>query len=156
LRTFTDGLSSGADPIAVYRNGTAIDEVELNATLLDFNGTVDVSEVLRLPAAISPSSLSGGGSSNNYAPTGHATANTFRLTSGGAHSLTGIAGGVAGRRLTICNIGNNPISLLDENGSSSAANRIRCTGAGRSIPENGSVDLWYDGDSSRWRVIAYD
>lgn len=142
-------LSGATTVLAFNRSGVAAAGAVLSTDL-------EISETLRLPGAISPSSLSGGGTTNNYAPTGHADAAVFRLTSGGAHSITGIAGGVAGRRLTICNIGNNAISLLDDNAGSTAANRIRCTGAGRSIPENGAVDLWYDGTSSRWRVIAYD
>jgi hypothetical protein len=105
---------------------------------------------------ITPTELGGGSSTDNYAPTGHATASVWRLSSGGAASLTGLAGGVDGRCLRLVNIGDFTITLLDENASSTAANRIRTVGAGRQIGENGGIDLWYDGTSNRWRVIEHE
>jgi hypothetical protein len=80
----------------------------------------------------------------------------MRLSSAGAASLTGIAGGAAGRVVRIFNVGSNSITLLDENAGSTAANRIRTPGAGRSIAENGSVTIWYDSTSSRWRVLTHE
>jgi hypothetical protein len=43
IRTRTDADGLGNTAVAIRRTGTTVDEVELNATLLDFNGTADIS-----------------------------------------------------------------------------------------------------------------
>lgn len=43
LDTYTDADAFGATAIAIDRNGTTVTEIELNATLLDFNGSLDLS-----------------------------------------------------------------------------------------------------------------
>jgi hypothetical protein len=117
---------------------------------------VEVLENLIINSIITPTILGGGSTTDNYAPTGHATAGVWRLSSAGAASITGISGGVDGRHLRVVNIGDHPITFLDDNAGSTAANRIRTVGAGRQIQENGGVDLWYDGTSNRWRVIEHE
>lgn len=43
LQTQTDDELTSGNPLILTRTGTAVTEIELNATTLDFNGTVDVS-----------------------------------------------------------------------------------------------------------------
>jgi hypothetical protein len=121
-----------------------------------FSGSRTLAAARFETAVISPTQLAGGSSTDNYAPTGFSTCNVMRLSSAGAASLTGIAGGAAGRVVRIFNVGSNSITLLDENAGSTAANRIRTPGAGRSIAENGAVTIWYDSTSSRWRVLTHE
>lgn len=48
LRTRTDTNGTGQSAIVIGRTGTTVDEIELNATLLDFNSNLDVSGSLVL------------------------------------------------------------------------------------------------------------
>lgn len=104
---------------------------------------------------ISPSALSAGDSAD-YAPTGLSTCNVMRLSASGAASITGLTGGASGRRISVFNVGTTySISLVDESGGSTAANRFKTNnGADVVIYPGGGVDIWYDGTSSRWRVIS--
>ena len=103
---------------------------------------------------ITPTELGGGSSTNNYAPTGHATATIWRISSAGNATLTGMAGGVSGRRVLLVNIGDYTITILDDSASSTAGNRFRTNATGEQITENGAVEVWYDGTSSRWRCLT--
>lgn len=169
-----DNLGSGTVPDARFPatlpalNGsllTALDADNIDAgTLAVARLPADISQDTEFSAGhtlsadryetgvISPTQLGGGSTTHDYAPTNFATCNVIRLDAAGAASITGFAGGAAGRLIRLYNIGSFNITLLDENVGSVAANRIRTTGAGRSIPENGSVTIWYDGVSNRWRV----
>ena len=112
---------------------------------LDVNGAVAFSN------DISPASI--GASQNNYAPTGHATAAVMRLTASGAFNITGLAGGVDGRIVTLMNIGSSTITLTNEDAASTAANRF-ALGASLAIAASKSVVLIYDSTSSRWREFS--
>ena len=105
---------------------------------------------------ISPTAFSG--NVNDYAPTGFATASVVRLTAGNSgRSITGLAGGAAGRRVTLINVtatSNQKFTLTHADSNSSAANRFACPSATNFIiTNNGSAELWYDGTSSVWRVL---
>lgn len=90
---------------------------------------------------------------NDYAPTGHGTVRTLRLNTDASRNLTGLAGGSAGRCLRIVNNGVNNLVLVHNSGSSTAGNRFLCPNAANvTIPQGGSVALWYDGSSAAWRV----
>ena len=104
-------------------------------------------------ATVSPASI--GANQNNYNATGVATAAHVRLTSSGAFDVTGLAGGVANRRLLVTNIGANTLTLKHESGSSTAANRFIGPGAADFLLTAGlTKELIYDGTSSRWRVVG--
>lgn len=97
------------------------------------------------------------GTLNDYSPTGLSVASVLRLTTAGATILTGLSGGVEGRKLTIENIGNSPIVFVGNNSlglsaGSTAANRIITPNWSWSLWPNGTVDLIYDGSVSRWRL----
>ena len=99
---------------------------------------------------ITPTALAA--NTDNWAPTGLATASVIRVSASGAFQLTGITGGVDGRVLTLLNVGANTITLMNDV-TSTAANRF-LLGANLSVAANQSVTLLYDATASRWRMVA--
>lgn len=102
----------------------------------------------------SPAALATG-DNDDYSPTNLASAIVLRLTGdAGGSNLTGIAGGSAGRTLVIFNVGSPDITVVHEDTGSAAPNRIVLPNSTASvvIRDNGSMTLWYDAGSSRWRV----
>ncbi|MFK7748666.1 MAG: hypothetical protein AB8B65_09760 [Kordia sp.] len=78
--------------------------------------------------------------------------------SGGAQTVTftGIAGGVDGRYIILySNDANLGITLIGENGASTAANRITVgSGTGSvNVTNYSSISLLYVGSISRWIII---
>lgn len=117
--------------------------------------TGGISGQIILNGTLSPAALSGG-NNNNYNPTSLSDASIVRLnTAGGSPFLTGVAGGTGGRILHLWNIGGDTIAVTNQDGSSTAANRI-ITGSGATVnvATNQCITLAYDGVDSRWRLIA--
>lgn len=80
----------------------------------------------------------------------------WRLSSDASRNISGIAGGVNGRHLYIYNAGEFDILLLNDDGSSAAANRIiTLAGGNLTITPNHWVQLIYDATTPRWRVVNY-
>lgn len=144
-------LTTGALPDARLSSNVALLDGSVFTGAVDLDGATYLSASWGLDAVISDSFSA---QQDDYAPTGHATANVWRLTPTGAQNISGIAGGVAGRRISIFNLGSSQITFQDESASSTAANRIRTSGAGLAVTEQGGVELWYDGTSSRWRIVS--
>jgi hypothetical protein len=91
---------------------------------------------------------------NDYAPTGLATASGMRLSaSGAARNITGLTGGEGGRIMLVHNVGTLDLILKDEAAGSTAANRFALN-ADVTLKADQSTLLQYDGTSSRWRVIG--
>ncbi len=109
------------------------------------------SKSFALAGVLSPSSFST--TQNNYNPANLATANTLRLTTSADATITGIAGGVVGRLLTIYNVGAFKISFTKQSGSSTAANRFAIDNDVLLKPDT-AVVLQYDATSERWRVAG--
>lgn len=108
---------------------------------------------------ISPAAITG--SVDNYNPTdldigGLPHAQVIRQDLSAAATLTGLAGGVAGRMIILVNIDPAFELTLAHDVTSTAANRFECPGqADVILAEEGSAAiLWYDGTTSRWRVIS--
>lgn len=99
---------------------------------------------------ITPTALSG--NVNDYAPTGLSAAGWIRQDGGAAdRTITGLTGGVAGRRMIITNIGSTNVLILSNNsGSSSAANRFLMP-ADTTLAVNASMALIYDGVANLWK-----
>lgn len=114
-------------------------------------GTTNISEAVKLSGIISPSQITG--DQNNYAPTGHADASVFRLSTDASRNITGLAGGVAGRFVFVHNVGAQNVVLKDESASSTAANRFALT-ADLTLAADAVTILQYDGTSSRWRAVS--
>jgi hypothetical protein len=88
---------------------------------------------------------------NNYSPTGLSDATGMRLDTNAARTITGIATGGANRSLKLVNIGANPIVLVSESASSTAANRFAFVLGAILLMPNAGIELQYDETSSRWR-----
>ena len=102
---------------------------------------------------ISPTALAA--NTDNYAPTGIATAITLRISASSAVDLTGIAGGatmIDGRELILINIGTTNTITLKNDVTSTAANRFLLN-ADFALAANMACKLVYDGTSSRWRKL---
>lgn len=86
-----------------------------------------------------------------------AVGSCFNLsTSGGARSLTGIAGGTEGRVIQLVNVGGDYIYLLNESASSLAQDRILTalpSGQTFNLAPNMSVFLSYNNVVNRWLVL---
>jgi len=125
---------------------------------IDFKtGTVTVGGALQTTNTVTPAALSA--SQNDYAPSGHANANLFRLDPNGNTPavITGLAGGVAGRRITIMRIAgtSGTIQFTNESASSTAANRFMASGASWALSTTlVALDFIYDGTLSRWVPIG--
>lgn len=104
--------------------------------------------------AITPATIAG--QQNDYEPAGAAGAAIWRLSAASpGHTITGLAGGFAGRVLVIANVGAYPILLKEESAASAEPNRI-ATGPNGGNPTLEQGALWtlvYDGTLARW-VIA--
>lgn len=103
---------------------------------------------------ISPPQLTA--NQNNYNPTGLSTARVLRLSSDASRTITGLTAQTAGTWLALINGGAQDIVLAHNDGvNSSAANVFICPGlVNYTLNAGDSVQVWYDGTSSLWRVIA--
>jgi hypothetical protein len=90
---------------------------------------------------------------HNYAP---GVARYYRLSTDATRTLTGLSVGQAdGQECEIWNVGTNPLVLAHQSASSTAANRMICTGgADITLAADGVALLRYDATASRWRVRA--
>lgn len=99
---------------------------------------------------ISPAALSS--NQNNYSPTGISNATIIRLSATTVLNITGLVGGINGRRIVLVNTSNNPITLVNQSLLSTAANRFLLGGSNVTLVNGSVVNLVYDGVDSRWRV----
>lgn len=107
---------------------------------------------LKITADLTPAQITS--NQNNYAPTGHATAFAFRLSTDADRSITGLAGGSPGRFVLLQNIGAAPISLENEDAASTAANRFQLGNSDIFMLPGEAILLRYDGTSQRWRSVS--
>lgn len=103
------------------------------------------------PATVSPPQITA--NQNNWTIASFDDAITFRISSDAARSITGLAGGTAGRVIVLQNVGSYGITLSNESASSTAANRF-AIGSNLVIGPNCSIALQYDVTSARWRAIS--
>lgn len=92
---------------------------------------------------------------NDYNPSSVVCASsaTLLVNSDAARDITGMAGGVAGCEMRLVNNGSFTITLKEQSGSSTAANRFN-TGGDITLAANAAVTLLYDGTASRWRMAS--
>lgn len=144
------GIVSGAAAISSYIN-YLLNRAYLWAQYVDaglFEGAFGLTSVIS-PAAIT-------GANADYAPTGHATTSEIRQDLSAAASLSGIAGGVAGRLIVLRNLHATHDLQLVHDATSTAANRFSLPDAKDLylVGANSYAILKYDGTLSRWVVIA--
>lgn len=115
----------------------------------DFTGTVKMDGPLRLSQWDPPQIT---GNADDFAI---GTVVVLRLDASAAWDITGFAGGVAGRVIILMNVAGFTITLKHNNAGSVVANRMLLTGsADIAVDQYDTIMLCYDGDSSRWRVMA--
>lgn len=97
---------------------------------------------------------------NDYNPTGWTNggapngASILRINTDASRNITSMAGGTAGRLAIITNTGSNNIVLTDDDGATgTAANRFD-NNISLTLAANTSVMAYYDGTSSRWRILS--
>jgi hypothetical protein len=130
---------------------------------LAYLNTIPVTQIpgnLAFIAPISPAALIA--NTNDWTPTGWATAAVVKMSSSSAINITGFAGTSDGDIKIIQNTGLFPITIPFESASSAAANRV--TGpfqqfattvpASYILPAGNSVTLIYDANAFRWRAPA--
>lgn len=129
--------------------GIAKDQV--NGVVYQYNGAVWTT-VGHSQQALSPPMLTS--DQHDYNPTGLSNTTMLQLTTESYLLITGLAGGFAGREITIINKGTDPFALPYESSLSTAANRFKwspdLTGNYVLAPQM-SVALIYDGVDNRWR-----
>ena len=113
-----------------------------NATL-DVNGSVSFREGTALSLV--------NGANNDIAL---ASYSFFRITGPtAAFSLTGCAGGVDGRMLTLINASGQTLTLIHQ-ASSTSANQINTGGANMTITAGGIATLFYNNSLAKWVVTS--
>jgi hypothetical protein len=82
------------------------------------------------------------------------TGGIIRISSDAARSITGLVATTSGDARLLVNVGTHAITLAHASNDSTAGNRILCIGEENyEIPaKGGSVVVWYDSVSSRWRA----
>lgn len=127
----------------------------------DFIADTQVSTPLSIAGRVRVSNVVSetiGSNLNNYNPAGIDDAGILRINpDSGPYNITGIIAQTAGTELTIINSGSaESLTIMVEDGSSSAANRFADRGAGDVVVTwGGAAKLWYDGPPvSRWRITA--
>lgn len=102
-------------------------------------------------ATITPAQITA--NQNNYNPSGLSGATVLRLSTDTTRSVTGLQGGTDGRLIQLINVGSFAVQLVDNSGSSSAANVFRFLGADYYIYPGDAVALRYDNTLTAW-VLA--
>jgi hypothetical protein len=111
------------------------------------------SAVALVAGAVSTSTATG--AQNDFA---HGSAAVVRLNNASLLTLTGLAAGVDGQRLTLVSVGAGQVDLANQAAGSAAANRIVNPVAGvmSLAAGSGSAVLIYDATAARWRVLAHE
>jgi hypothetical protein len=113
--------------------------------------TLHVNGSVALSGGINPAQITA--NQNNYNPAGLTTASVLRLHSDASRDVTGLAGGVDGKIVSINNVGSNNIVLRNENASSTAANRFQL-GIDVTLAANQGLTIIYDSAVQRWRPLG--
>ena len=110
-----------------------------------------LTEDFALSGDITPSQITA--NQNDYAPTGHATASVWRLSSDAARDVTGFSGGADGRFLIVLNVGSYTITLKNASTSSTAANRFSMA-SDLALEAGAGCIFVYDSTQSRWTLAT--
>lgn len=135
------GPGNAAADAAFYRAGTGVVRT-LGRPTVDTN------------SIISPTALAG--NTDDWNPTGLDTAAVIRVSSSaGAVNLTGITATAGNSMVLLCNVDTTDTITLVHDATSTAANRFLCpNNANLALRPRGSVWIFYDSVSSRWRVVG--
>jgi hypothetical protein len=89
---------------------------------------------------------------HNYSPTGIENSTILRLSASSPVTITGLDGGINGRRMTLININIIPITITSEDTNSDAENRFALGGVNARLVSGAVLGIVYDGTINRWRV----
>lgn len=118
-----------------------------------FAAPLTAGSAFRLSGVLSPAEITS--DQDDYNPTGLAAASILRISTDTQRTITGIAGGTAGRILIVACIGPGNLILAHEDTGSSAANRFSFASSLDIIMAPGWARmLWYDATASRWRALS--
>lgn len=96
-----------------------------------------------------------GTTTGSNATTASFSSGVLRLTNSSLVSLSGIPSGNIGQFLVLENKTGNQITINNEEGTATAANRIQTgTGANISMPNNATFAFTYDTTSARWQLTG--
>jgi hypothetical protein len=144
-------LTGTANQITITDNGpggTVVISLPTSVTLTTLATTTSTDQTLCI-GQVAPSQITS--NQNDYAG---ATKSVALLNTDAARTVTGISA-VASKRLIITNNGSFTITLANQSGSSTAANRFKfSTGADILLAANSSIEVYYDNTASRWRDVA--
>ena len=147
---------SGASSPVTLASSTGTDVTLTAGTNVTFsqaanNLTINATGGGGSPSVISPAQITA--TQNDYAPTGWADATLVRLDgNSGFQKITGFSAETSGEIKTLTNIGSFCLYLAPEHTGSTAANRIAHQEEVIIWP-GASCQIYYDGTSSRWRVL---
>lgn len=123
-----------------------------NGASWDTLGPNQIPGQLALMGRISPAQIAA--NTDNWNPTGLASAAVIRASTDASRNLTGLVGGSDGRVVLLGNVGAFDL-VLKHDATSTAANRFYCpNNADKTLNQNASAWLMYDTTSSRWRVVG--
>lgn len=139
--------SSGGVTFDATGSGAAFtfsDGVTLSSSMTNAGATLRT-------GVISPTQLTA--DTDNWNPTGLATANVIRIDVDAAHNLTGLAAQASGTMLLLYNTTAFTVTLKHDV-TSTAANRFYAPGdADYSLTAHESVWIRYDGTHARWTIV---
>ncbi len=141
--TFTaqfHNLSGTSNTLIIRDDGHVGIGTSAPALNLDINGDYGVRQ----------SPASPGVNLDNYATVG---ISFLRLYPSAPINITGFADGYDGKFLTIANVNLSSITLKDMDAGSAVANQM-LLGGDIAIASNQMVTLWYDYDTTRWRLFS--
>lgn len=143
-----DNTSDANKPVSTAQ--AAANALKLNIANPTTTGTFTNGGAEVHTSDITPASLAV--NTNDYNPTGLSDTSRIRLSASASIELTGLQGGTDGRRIILHNIAAFAITLKDDT-TSTAANRFSLNGD-IVLSQDQSIQLEYDGTSSRWRAIG--
>lgn len=139
---------------ALYIEGAAAFAGAANFALYVASGISSFGSGIAETGTITPAQITA--DQNDYNPTGFSTARNVRLSSDALRTITGLQSSFSGQVVRLVNAGSNDIAFAHGSGSSTATNRIVCPGAATfTLNPGDSIEAWYDGVSSLWRLQAY-
>ncbi len=163
----TDGTLTGdgsvSTPLSVVNAPAGSTAIATDATLTGNGQTgtplsvVSVAGPTVLTPVISPAALAAG-STQDYAPTGLATAKRLRVTTDASAGslLGGLVAQPDGTEIVVQNLGPQNLELTNEDAGSTAANRFAYfPNPGAVITAGGSATIVYDATLARWKVTAF-
>lgn len=141
-------VGSNAFKLKVSPDGSSFTEA---FTIDQATGNLALPRGLALTGVVAPEQILA--NQNDYSPAGLAAAGVLQISSDAARSLSGLGGGAEGRVMVVINVGGAPLTLLDDNAASLAANRFSL-GGNLTLAAKQSALLRYDGTAARWQPLA--